>query len=375
MRKDGVQDPYSLILISSSGGLSCPQDAGATTFILLRPTRRRGKLRHGLGRRAQQRGAAWAPRPTFPPRRQRGGDGAGDNRGPHRGPGSRPQAASPSARASSGCSPPRTPARRWLTAPCGAAGERARGRAGPGRGRSCGAAAEARDARAGGDPVTLARARTRTRTRAHPLALPHAADVPFLNLRNVFLCASERASERARRGRGGGSARARQVTPLPPGPPSPRRPRPLAPPHDGAPPHPPPRRGPRAAVLRSRPAGLIWRRCCLALGRSEILIPRRVSLNAPGDPERPETTRPGWADEERADLGGQAAHLLRGTGGAGERTPERREGGASRNFLLKTEGSRSGLRGGVVWPVLSRRLPVRQSVRPLGAVRRARARR
>lgn len=144
------------------------------------------------------------PLPHFPLRPQRGGDGVGNPRGPQRGPGSRPPAASPSARASSGCSLQRTPARRWLTAPCGAAGQRARGRAGPSRGRSCGAAAAARDARASGVPVTLARARTRTRTRAHPPALPHAADVPFLNLRNVFLRASELASAR---GVGGAGAR------------------------------------------------------------------------------------------------------------------------------------------------------------------------
>lgn len=276
------------------------------------------------------------PPPHFPPRRQRGRDGAGDNRGPHRGPGSRPQAASPSARASSGCSPPRTPARRWLTAPCGAAGERARGRAGPGRGRSCGAAAEARDARAGGDPVTLARARTRTRTRAHPLALPHAADVPFLNLRNVFLCASERASERARRGRGGGSARARQVTPLPPGPPPPRRSRPAPPPMESRP-APPPSRGPRAAASRRRPAGLIWRGRRLAPGRNEILYRDAFLVMLPV---------PLGGRKRHAPVGqmrnGPSAEAVRpishrGAGGAGARTPS---GGRKAPAEIRISGPR-----------------------------------
>lgn len=35
MRKDDIQDPYGLILISSSGELICPQHPGVTTFILL----------------------------------------------------------------------------------------------------------------------------------------------------------------------------------------------------------------------------------------------------------------------------------------------------------------------------------------------------
>ena len=223
-----------------------------------------------MGMGARQCGAAWAPPPHFRRRLQLEGDSAEDKRGPHRGPGSRPRAASPSARASSGCSLRRTPARRWLTAPCGAAGERARGLAGPGRGRSCGAASAARDARASGDPVTLARARTRTRTRAHPLALPHAADVPFLNLRNVFLGARERASERAGRGRGrgGGSARAGQVTPLPPSLlPGSAQPRP----HWSS--APPDLRAPRRLLeLRARGTYLVQ-----SLLGSELLLPGRIS--------------------------------------------------------------------------------------------------
>lgn len=107
--------------------------------------------------------------PHISPRPQRGGDGAGNARGPHRGPGSRPPAASPSARASSGCFPRRTPARRWLTAPCGAADERARGRAGPGR--AGGGAAGPRLRRAMLGPAAGSRSpspgRARARARAH----------------------------------------------------------------------------------------------------------------------------------------------------------------------------------------------------------------
>lgn len=221
---------------------------------------------------------AWGclgPLPHFPLRPQRGGDGVGNRRRPQRGLGSRPPAASPSARASSGCSPRRTPARRWLTAPCGAAGQRAPGRAGPSRGRSCGAAAAARDARAGGVPVTLARARTRTRTRAHPPVLPHAADVPFLNLRNVFLRASERARARGVGGAGARLAPGRSRPSLlalpPPAPPS-LEPRPV-----GAPYRPAPEPGAASRTPSRGPAELIWRGRRSAPGRDEILTPRRVS--------------------------------------------------------------------------------------------------
>lgn len=256
-----------------------------------------GKLRHGLGRLASISGQP-GPSPHFPGSPAWRGRCWGPEATP---PGSReqPRAASPSARASSGCSPPRTPARQWLTAPCGAAGERARSRAGPGRGRSCGAAAAARDARAGGVPVTLGRARTRTRTRAHPLALPHAADVPFLNLRNVFLGASEGAGGRARgggvagawrRARGPAGRRAR-LAPCRSSPPLAAGPRPLCQPR--------PRR-PRAATPSHTAAGLIWcgavyalwscvsRLAAWASGRTRSLTPRCESpslLDDSGEPE------------------------------------------------------------------------------------------
>lgn len=181
------------------------QHLRVATLTLL--ARHSGGESEGRGCEAGQAapGPQVSPRTTFRSARP-GGGGAGEQEATSPRRGSRPRAASPSARASSGCSPPQTPARLWLTAPCGAAGDGPG--AGPGRGWSCGAAAVARDARAGGDPVRLCPARTRTR--AHPLALLHAADVPFLNLRNVFLSAGERV-----RARGRASESARRVSSAP----------------------------------------------------------------------------------------------------------------------------------------------------------------
>lgn len=185
-------------LVPSSSPSQVASDAPASegnNFNSTGPTQWRGKWGTGCGDRPGSPGFLGEPRTTFCSA-QPGVGGAGEREATSPRPGSRPRAASPSARASSGCSPPQTPARLWLTAPCGAAGEWAPDRTGPGRGWSCGAAAAARDARDGGDPVRLVRARTRTR--AHLLVLPHAADVPFLNLRNVFPSARERVRARAR---------------------------------------------------------------------------------------------------------------------------------------------------------------------------------
>lgn len=296
-----------------------------------------------------------APAPFFP-RLQRGADGVGSRRGPQWGPGSRPPAASPSSRASSGCSPRRTPARRWLTAPCGAAGERARGRAGPGRGRSCGAAAEARDARTGGVPVTLARARTRTRTRAHPPAFPHAADVPFLNLRNVFLGASEQASAR-----GVGGAGARLVPgrsrPLPAGP-APAR----APPRRGSVPPRPGARG-RAQLTQPPAHGTYLARAPLGFGEGRDPNTQTRFLKSL-------VALMGWAGEETGRVGRPSAPLL-----TKERAGPRRGRQSCRTVGTAKASqpvaasphrglSRSGLRSGADWPGLCRPLHSHSSIHP-----------
>lgn len=107
------------------------QHLRVNNFTTTGPTRWRRKWGTGSGAGQAPQGPPAAPRTTLRSARP-GGGGAGEREATSPRRGSRPRAASPSARASSGCSPPQTPARLWLTAPCGAAGEWARGRAGPG---------------------------------------------------------------------------------------------------------------------------------------------------------------------------------------------------------------------------------------------------
>lgn len=151
------------------------------------------------------RGCLGPPAPTFSLASRVEGTVLGTEGDPTGVLGAAPRAASPSARASSGCSLRRTPARRWLTAPCGAAGERARGRAGPGaelRGRGCGARCSGRRGPRHPRPGAHAHAHARTPPRA-----------PSRRRRSIFEPAQrfplrERARGRARRagaraGRGG----------------------------------------------------------------------------------------------------------------------------------------------------------------------------
>lgn len=163
------------------------------------------------------RGCLGVPAPTFSLASRVEGTVLGTEGDPIGVLGAAPRAASPSARASSGCSLRRTPARRWLTAPCGAAGERARGRAGPGaelRGRGCGARCSGRRGPRHPRPGAHAHAHARTPPRA-----------PSRRRRSIFEPAQrfprrERARGRARRagaraGRGGAGARLSSSRPRP----------------------------------------------------------------------------------------------------------------------------------------------------------------
>lgn len=116
-------------------------------------------------RRPERRGVVpRCPPHYFPPGPDPEGGGAGEQEATSPRRGSRPRAASPSARASSGCSPPQTPARLWLTAPCGAAGDGP----GAGPGRAGGGAAGPRLLRAMlGAAGTPSGSAGRARARAH----------------------------------------------------------------------------------------------------------------------------------------------------------------------------------------------------------------
>lgn len=176
------------------------------------------------------RGCLGPPAPTFSLASRVEGTVLGTEGDPTGVLGAAPRAASPSARASSGCSLRRTPARRWLTAPCGAAGERARGRAGPGaelRGRGCGARCSGRRGPRHPRPGAHAHAHARTPPRA-----------PSRRRRSIFEPAQrfpprERAGGRARRagagtGRGGAGARLSSSRPRPSMAPPPLEVRPRA---------------------------------------------------------------------------------------------------------------------------------------------------